>query len=93
MEVISIYLMMMQKAKIFCSTYLNNIYATNILYRAVRKVWCSKLLQHYKIKVNSKGNKNFEKRIPWVKSKTRIYPNQAFGVMHGNALVMQYHYL
>ena len=39
MEVISIYLMMMQKVKIFCSTYLNNIYATNILYRAVRKVF------------------------------------------------------
>ena len=66
MEVISIYLMMMQKAKIsFVQTYLNNIYATNILYRAVRKVFgegVSKLLQHYKIKVNSKGNKNFEKK-------------------------------
>ena len=39
-----------------------------------------------------KGTKTLKKRIPWVKSKTRIYPNQAFGVMHGNALVMQYRY-
>ena len=39
-----------------------------------------------------KGTKTLKKRIPWVKSKTRIYPNQAFGVMHANALVMQYHY-
>ena len=39
-----------------------------------------------------KGTKTLKKRIPWVKSKTRIYPNQAFGVMHANALVMQYRY-
>ena len=34
-----------------------------------------------------KGTKTLKKRIPWVKSKTRIYPNQAFGVMHANALL------